>query len=236
VARARQHWKETQALLESTRLVFIDETGTNTAMARLRGRCRRGRRLIARVPHGHWKTTTFVAGLRCDGIAAPLVVDMPMNGAIFCAYVEQCLVPILRPGDIVIMDNLASHKVKGVREAIEAAEAHLPAALLTRPQSNRTSLRQAQSLAAQGRRAIRSSPVEQNWITPQHIQLARMYKLPEELRLRFNLTGIRSKALGASKSLKLFDRIAARWMHLSRWSEKFYGERVIGSEPPSKSN
>jgi transposase len=112
-------------LLESTRLVFIDETGTNTAMARLRGRCRRGRRLIARVPHGHWKTTTFVAGLRCDGIAAPLVVDMPMNGAIFCAYVEQCLVPILRPGDIVIMDNLASHKVKGVREAIEAAEASL---------------------------------------------------------------------------------------------------------------
>jgi transposase len=125
VARARQHWKQTQALLESTRLVFIDETGTNTAMARLRGRCRRGKRLIGHVPHGHWKTTTFVAGLRCDAIAAPFVVDGPMNGAIFCAYVEQCLLPILRPGDIVIMDNLASHKVKGVREAIEAAGASL---------------------------------------------------------------------------------------------------------------
>jgi len=94
-------------------------------MAPLRGRCRRGERLIGRVPHGHWKTTTFVAALRHDAIVAPFVVDRPMNGDIFKAYIEQCLVPTLTPGDIVIMDNLASHKVAGIREAIERAGAFL---------------------------------------------------------------------------------------------------------------
>ena len=94
-------------------------------MARLRGRCRRGARLIAKVPHGHWQTTTFVAGLRDQGIAAPFVIDCPMNGAIFLTYVGRCLVPTLAPGDIVVMDNLASHKVAGVRAAIEAAGATL---------------------------------------------------------------------------------------------------------------
>lgn len=106
-------------------MVFIDETGANTKMARLRGRCRRGHRLVAAVPHGHWKTTTFVAGLRYDGITAPFVVDRPMNGTIFKLWVERCLIPTLRPGDIVIMDNLSAHKVGGVREAIEAAGAKL---------------------------------------------------------------------------------------------------------------
>lgn len=125
MAKARQLWKHAQGLLNSTRLVFIDETGTNTAMTRLRGRCRKGLRLIAHVPHGHWKTTTFVAGLRCDAITAPLVVDGPMNGEIFRAYVEQHLVPTLRPGDIVIMDNLSAHKVEGISQAIEAAGAKL---------------------------------------------------------------------------------------------------------------
>ena len=99
-------------------------------MARLGGRCRRGERLVAAVPHGHWKTMTFVAGLRHDGITAPFVVDRPMNGAIFRLWVEQCLVPTLAHGDIVVMDNLSSHKVAGVREAIEAAgatTAYLPA-------------------------------------------------------------------------------------------------------------
>jgi transposase len=105
--------------------VFIDETGSNTAMTRLRGRCRKGLRLIGRVPHGHWKTTTFVAGLRCDAITAPCVIDAPMDGATFRAYLEQCLVPTLQPGDIVILDNLSAHKVAGVRELIEAAGASL---------------------------------------------------------------------------------------------------------------
>jgi len=94
-------------------------------MARPRGRCKRGRRLVAAIPHGHWKTTTFVAGLRQDGMVAPMVVDRPMNGDIFQAYVEQMLVPTLKPGDIVIMDNLAAHKRAGARKAIEDAGARL---------------------------------------------------------------------------------------------------------------
>ena len=106
-------------------MVFIDETGTATDMAPLRGRCRRGERLIGRVPHGHWKTTTFVAAHRRGALDAPFVVDRPMNGVIFKAYVEQVLAPTLKPGDIVIMDNLASHKVAGIRLPIEAAGATL---------------------------------------------------------------------------------------------------------------
>jgi len=92
-------------------------------MARTRGRAKRGCRVVGRVPHGHWKITTFVAGLRCDGVSAPFVIDRPMNSAIFLAYVTQSLVPTLKPGDIVILDNLKPHKAKGVREAIEAAGA-----------------------------------------------------------------------------------------------------------------
>ncbi len=94
-------------------------------MTRRYGRSRRGQRLIAKVPHGHWKTTTFVAALRHDGLTAPLVVDGAMNGELFLAYVQQQLAPTLRSGDIVVMDNLSAHKVAGVREAITAAGAML---------------------------------------------------------------------------------------------------------------
>jgi transposase len=94
-------------------------------MARLRGRAPKGERLRAGIPHGHWKTTTFVAGLRLDGIAAPMVLDGPINRNAFQAYVDQVLVPELRPGDIAIMDNLGSHKGPEVRLAIEAAGASL---------------------------------------------------------------------------------------------------------------
>lgn len=94
-------------------------------MARVFGRAARGRRCMARVPHGHWKTTTLTAGLRIDGLVAPMLLDGPMDGAAFLAYVGQVLVPTLRPGDTVIMDNLPAHKVAGVREAIEAAGAQL---------------------------------------------------------------------------------------------------------------
>ena len=126
MASARQLWKtEQQRQLDPKKLVFIDETGTTTNMARLRGRCRRGARLIGRVPHGHWKTTTLVAGLRVDAVTAPFVIDRAMNGQIFRTYVERCLVPTLAPGDVVIMDNLRAHKVAGVREAIEATGATL---------------------------------------------------------------------------------------------------------------
>jgi transposase len=92
-------------------------------MARLRGRSKRGQRCRAAIPHGHWKTTTFTAGLRLGGITAPMVLDGPMTGVAFRAYVEQALVPTLSPGDVVIMDNLPAHRVAGVREAIEAAGA-----------------------------------------------------------------------------------------------------------------
>ena len=94
-------------------------------MARTHGRAPRGQRLRAAIPHGHWKTTTFVAGLRTSGMVAPMVLDGPINGELFQAYVDQVLVPELRPGDIVVMDNLGSHKGAGVREAIEAAGASL---------------------------------------------------------------------------------------------------------------
>lgn len=94
-------------------------------MAPIRGRCRRGERLIGRVPHGHWKTTTFVGGLRHDGIVAPFVIDRPMNGDIFLAYLDRCLIPCLTAGDTVVIDNLSAHKVAGVRERIEAAGARL---------------------------------------------------------------------------------------------------------------
>jgi transposase len=105
--------------------VFIDETWATTAMARRYGRARRGTRVVAAVPHGHWKTTTFLAALRHDGLTAPCVFDGAINGARFLAYVEQVLAPTLRPGDVVVLDNLGAHKVKGVREAIEATGAEL---------------------------------------------------------------------------------------------------------------
>ena len=125
MAAARERWRTGQRLLDPSRLIFIDETGTSTNMARLRGRARRGARLIGKVPHGRWKITTFVAALRCDAITAPFVVDKPMNTAIFKAYLELCLVPTLSQGDIVVMDNLSSHKSEEVREIIEAAGAVL---------------------------------------------------------------------------------------------------------------
>jgi len=125
VLRRRRAWFEGQLDLDPARLIFIDETAASTKMARLRGRSRRGDRCRASIPHGHWKTTTFTAGLRLCGIAAPMLLDGPMNGPAFLAYTEQVLAPELRPGDIVVMDNLPSHKIGGVREAIERAGARL---------------------------------------------------------------------------------------------------------------
>jgi len=105
--------------------VFIDETGLSTKMARLRGRALRGERCRAGVPHGHWKTTTFAGALRLSGMTAPFVYDGAMNGTVFLAYVEQVLVPTLKPGDIVVMDNLPAHKPAGIRDAIQRAGATL---------------------------------------------------------------------------------------------------------------
>ena len=111
--------------MDPARFVFIDETGTATNMARRYGRGPLGARLVAAVPHGHWRTTTLVAGLRQSGVIAPLVLDGPMTGTAFRAYVEQFLAPALTPGDVVVLDNLAAHKVAGVRQALAAAGASL---------------------------------------------------------------------------------------------------------------
>jgi transposase len=125
VVRRRERWHRPQDKLDPKRLVFIDETWVKTNMTRTHGRCAVGDRLVAKIPHGHWKTLTFVAALRCDGITAPCVLDGPINGISFLAYVTQFLVPTLRPVDVVVDDNLGSHKGKAVRQAIRGAGAHL---------------------------------------------------------------------------------------------------------------
>ena len=125
MARKRDRWRRHQARLDPRRLVFIDETWAKTNMTRTHGRCARGQRLVDKVPHGHWKTLTFLAALRHDRIDAPFVLDGPINGDYFRAWVEQGLVPTLAPGDVVILDNLGSHKGKAVRRAIRKAKAHL---------------------------------------------------------------------------------------------------------------
>jgi len=109
--------------LDPRRLVFIDETWVKTNMTRVYGRAPVGQRLVDHVPHGHWQTTTFIGALRVSGLTAPVVFDGAVNGEIFLVYVKDHLAPTLRRGDIVVMDNLSSHKVQGVREAIEAAGA-----------------------------------------------------------------------------------------------------------------
>ena len=129
VARHRSRWRIWQRYMDGERFVFIDETSATTAMTRLSGWGPKGERLVDAAPAGHWRTTTFVAGLRASGIIAPFVLDGPMTGAVFRTYVEQVLAPELEPGDAVVMDNLSTHKVAGVREAIRAAGAsvlHLP--------------------------------------------------------------------------------------------------------------
>jgi len=125
ILKRREEWFDGQLDLDPERLVFIDETWASTNMARRHGRCRRGERLRSGVPHGHWKTTTLIAGLRRTGMVAPMVLDGPINRDAFVAYVRQVLVPGLSPGDIVIMDNLSSHKAPAARDVIEAAGAKL---------------------------------------------------------------------------------------------------------------
>ena len=118
-------WREAQPSLTPRRLVFIDETWIKTNMARTHARALRGQRAIGAVPHGHWQTSTFLAALRCDRLTAPCVIDGPINGLTFQAYVDQILVPTLARGDIVIIDNLGSHKGRAVRQAIERVGATL---------------------------------------------------------------------------------------------------------------
>jgi transposase len=123
--KQRREWFAEKLDLNPKKLVFIDETGASTNLARKGGRCRRGRRLRVGVPHDHYKTITLVAALRLRGLTAPKVYDRPINAASFEEWVEKCMVPTLAPGDIVVMDNLSSHKGPRVEELIEAAGAEL---------------------------------------------------------------------------------------------------------------
>lgn len=125
MAERRARWVLWRAGIDPRRLIFIDETWAKTNMTRLRGRAVRGERLIAKVPHGHRSTTTLIGALSIDGVRCSTVVDGPVNGEIFRAFVDVVLCPALRPGDIVVMDNLSSHKGAGVRRSIEAAGAVL---------------------------------------------------------------------------------------------------------------
>ena len=125
IARARRRWMRAQGMFDPAHLVFLDETAANTKMMRVGGRCLRDERLIGQVPHGHWKTITFVGALRCEGMTAPYVIDGAMKGKTFLDYMEHHLAPTLRRNDTVVMDNLPAHKAAGVREAIEARGAVL---------------------------------------------------------------------------------------------------------------
>jgi len=125
VARRRAQWTKYRDRIDPTRLVFIDETWTKTNMAPLRGWAPRGQRIKAKVPHGRWQTMTFMAALRHDRITAPWFIEGPINGEAFLLYIEKVLVPTLQHGDIVIMDNLGSHRAHAVRRAIRAAGARL---------------------------------------------------------------------------------------------------------------
>jgi transposase len=125
VKAAREDWQECQPKLDPERLFFIDESGLSTTMARLRGWAPRGERCWSSVPYGHWNTTTFIGALTLTGLCAPMMLDGPMDGEAFRAWCTQMLAPLLRPGDVVVMDNLPAHKVAGVRQTIEQTGAIL---------------------------------------------------------------------------------------------------------------
>jgi transposase len=130
VKAARESWRQKQTGLDAKRLVFIDETGLNTKMTRLYGRSLRNQRCVAHVPHGHWQSTSMIAGLRHDGMVAPFLITGAVDAQVFTAYLQHVLCPELRPGDIVVLDNLSTHKIATVKTLIQARGAsvyYLPA-------------------------------------------------------------------------------------------------------------
>ncbi len=191
IAAERMRWQEDQKQLDPKRLVFIDETWAKTNMAPTHGRCRRGQRLYAKVPHGHWKTTTFVAALRHDGITAPFVFDGPINGECFLVYVKEMLAPTLSKGDIVLIDNLASHKSPKIRKAIEAKGAALRFLPRYSPelQPDRDGLFEIKDAPAKGFRTNRRSPLDSDRRTPRSLPPEGMRKLLQGRRVRTNLNG-----------------------------------------------
>jgi DDE superfamily endonuclease len=189
VARRRAQWKKFQGRPDPARLVFVDETWAKTNMAPLRGWAPVGQRLHAKVPYGRWKTMTFIAALRCDRIDAPFVFDQPINGASFTQWVEEQLCPTLRPGDIVILDNLSSHKKPAVRAAIRARGARLLFLPPYRPrfQPDQTGIRQAQAPTAQKRRADTGGHMATDRILARRLLPTGVRQLPQELRICVNV-------------------------------------------------
>ena len=201
VLMRRHAWFDGQLDLDPAKLVFVDETGASTRMARLRGRAPRGQRLRAGVPHGHWKTTTFTGALRLSGLGAPMVLDGPMTRAWFLAYVRQVLCPTLRPGDVVILDNLPAHKGAAVRNAVEAAGATLRFLPPYSPDFNppelvegRERLRQTEGAAAQGGRAHRRGAMARRRRQPRRLHAGRMRQLLRRHWLRCMVIGICSRS------------------------------------------
>ena len=188
-------WRIEQPQFDPAKLVFVDESGASTKMARLYGRAKRGRRVVGRVPWGHWKTVTFVAGLRLDGFTAPFVVDCAMNGAIFIDYVRQCLAPALRPGDIVVIDNLSAHKCDEVRAIIEAANATLRYLPPYSPDLNPIELSFAKLKAnlRKAKEALHSRSLRPDRSRPRHLPRQRIPQLLQEIRICSNLIGFRSR-------------------------------------------
>jgi transposase len=178
--------------------VFIDETAASTKMVRLNGRCPRGVRLIGHAPHGHWKTITFVAGLRNDGMVAPFVFDGPMSGPTFVTYIQQCLASTLARRDTVVMDNLAAHKVVGVRQAIEAVSARLRYLPQYSPDFNpieqgfskvKSKLRKAAERTVKGL-------CRRIGLISRSFKNSRMYKFLQACGVRVNVSGICSSRSG----------------------------------------
>jgi DDE superfamily endonuclease len=188
VAAQRVAWQALQPEIDIDRLVFIDETGASTKMARRYGRAPRGKRCVAPIPHGHWQTTTFVGALRATGMTAPMVLDGAMDGAAFETYVKEILAPTLNPGDIVVMDNLPAHKRAQIRDHWRPA--HLSAALFARSQSDRDGLRQTQGRSAQGRSPFGRSPMDRHCRRPDNLHPTRLRQLLRRCRLRSCMSGI----------------------------------------------
>ena len=180
--------------LEPHRLVFLDETGTTTKMTRLRGRCLKGRRLLSKAPFGHWKTQTFIAGLRCGALTAPFVIDAPMDRRIFETYVETQLAPTLEPGDVVILDNLPAHKSAAAETAIRAKGAWILFLPPYSPDLNPIEMvRQAQGPAARQGGPHHRRPLASHRRNLRPLQPARMSKLLHRRWLRIHMKVRRSR-------------------------------------------
>ena len=183
MARKRTRWKAHQGRIDPSRLVFLDETWVKTNMAPLRGWGPRGQRLKAYAPYGHWNTLTFIAALRHDRIDAPCVIDGPINGELFQLYVEKVLAPTLSRGDVVILDNLGSHKTKAARAEGRRRAPDLPAALQSRPQPHRAGLRKAQAPDEKGPDQGCRIHMAKSRTTPRPLHAQRVRKLPRQLRI-----------------------------------------------------